>query len=191
MKVQKVRLTLSHRLNKEKNPHLWVWKPFWDSMLSSAAGRLLLRVCLCVDEYRWTGLLMAAVGAVTSPSILSVVTGPLPLLRIVSRERAHPEDHTAALYFSPANDDNKTQQEQGYGVQSLILPCIYVFMVYLYYWVFERIKAWRHSKSISAVVNLVLDSGLQWHLLLCKIELGKKNLLLESLKSFYCIFHLC
>lgn len=107
-KVQEAQLTLSHRLNKFKNAHLWVWKPFWDSMLSSVAGRLLLRVCLCVDEYRWTGLLMAAVGAATSPSILSVVSGPVPLLQIVSRERAHPEDHPAALYFSPAKDDNKT-----------------------------------------------------------------------------------
>lgn len=84
---------------------------------------------------------MAAVGAVTSPSILSVVSGAVPLLQIGSRERAHPEDQTAALYFSPATDDNKTQQEQGCGVQSLTLPYIYVFMVYLYYWVCESMKA--------------------------------------------------
>lgn len=84
---------------------------------------------------------MAAVGAATTPSILSVVTGSVPLLQIGSRERAHPEDQTAALYFSPAKDDNQTQQEQGCGVQSLTLPCIYVFMVYSYYWVFESKKA--------------------------------------------------
>lgn len=63
---------------------------------------------VCVDEYRWTGLLMATVGVETSPSILSVVTDPVPLLQIVNRARAHPEDHPAALYFSPANDQNRT-----------------------------------------------------------------------------------
>lgn len=63
---------------------------------------------VCVDEYKWAGLLMAAVGAVTSPFTLSVVTDLVPWLQIVSRARAHPEDRTAALCFSPANDEKGT-----------------------------------------------------------------------------------
>lgn len=86
-------------------------------------------------------LVDAAVGVAASPSVLSVVTGPVPLLQTVSRERAHPEDHTAALCFSPAKDDNNTQQEQGCGVRGLVLPCFSVFVVYLCYWVFESKKA--------------------------------------------------
>lgn len=68
-------------------------------------------MCVCVDEYRWTGLLMAVVGAVASPFILSVVTDLVPWLQIVSRVRAHPEDCAAALCFSPANEE----QEHGSG----------------------------------------------------------------------------
>lgn len=144
-------------------------------MPSSAALRLLLRVWLCVDEYRWTGLLMAAVGVAASPSILSVVTGPVPLLLIVSRERAHPEDHTAALYLSPAKDDNKTQQEQ--AVECKVWCCLAFMSLWCIYIIgyLQAKKAWRHSTPISAVVTLVLDSGLQRHLLLCTIELGEKN----------------
>lgn len=77
---------------------------------------------------------MAAVGVETSPSILSVVPDPVPLLQIVNRERAHPEDRTSALYFSPANDDNKTEQEHGYGGQRLILVCVYGIFIILCIW---------------------------------------------------------
>lgn len=56
-----------------------------------------------MSEYRWTGLLMAAVGAVTSPFILSVVTDLVPWLQIVSR------GCTAALCFSPANGEKQNK----------------------------------------------------------------------------------
>lgn len=92
---------------------------------------------------------MAAAGAVTSPSILSAVTDPVPLLQFVSRDRPHPGDHTAALYFSPSNRDKKTQQEQGYAVLRLPLWCIHI-IGYL-----------KGSESISGVVKLVLDGGLR------------------------------
>lgn len=91
--------------------------------------RECVRVCVCVDEYKWAGLLMAAVGAVTSPFTLSVVTDLVPWLQIVSRARAHPEDRTAALCFSPANDETGTWLWSA----RLIMSSIYVFMVHLYY----------------------------------------------------------